>query len=39
MGQVCRIVNPYANRCAPESSGNCDGVAVEVNQCPNFCAY
>lgn len=40
LGQVCRTVTPYANRCTPNSSANCPGnTAIEVNFCPNYCVY
>lgn len=39
LGQVCRTVSPYAGRCTPESSANCEGDFVEVQLCPNYCAY
>lgn len=37
--QVCRINEPAANRCAPTSEAGCSGIFVDVEQCPNFCAY
>lgn len=38
-GQLCRTQTPYAGRCAPSDAMACAGVLVEVDLCPNYCAY
>lgn len=39
LGQICRTQAPYPGRCTPEFNAQCDGVAVNVDFCPNYCAY
>lgn len=39
LGQLCRTVTPYTNRCVPETSDNCDGIRIGVNFCPSYCSY
>jgi len=39
-GQVCRTLTPAANRCAPDDDADCpSGMFVDVQLCPNYCAY
>jgi hypothetical protein len=38
-GQLCRAQAPYPGRCAPSDAMACDGVFVQVDLCPNYCAY
>ena len=39
LGQLCRTVTPFNNRCTPNSAANCVNDFVDVNLCPNYCAY
>lgn len=39
LGQLCRTVSPYVDRCVPETSANCDGIRIGVNFCPSYCSY
>jgi hypothetical protein len=39
LGQVCRTVTPFNNRCTPNDAGACAGSFVDVNLCPNYCSY
>ena len=38
-GHVCRTENPYTNICTPDTAGACPGTFVNVDFCPNYCAY
>jgi hypothetical protein len=38
-GHVCRTQNPYTNLCTPETADACPGTFVDVDFCPNYCAY
>ena len=38
-GQVCRTQEPYVNLCTPESADACPGIFVNIDFCPNYCAY
>ncbi len=39
LGQICRTVTPFANRCTPNGSANCVDAFADVNLCPNYCFY
>ncbi|MBL8947911.1 MAG: hypothetical protein JNK45_32355 [Myxococcales bacterium] len=39
LGQLCRTVSPFANRCTPNGDGNCVNSFQDVNLCPNYCFY
>jgi hypothetical protein len=39
LGQLCRTVEPYVDRCVPPESSNCDGVRFGIDFCPSYCGY
>ncbi len=39
LGQVCRSVAPFTNRCTPNDATNCVNAFQDVNLCPNYCFY
>lgn len=39
LGQICRTVTPFNNRCTPDSAAQCDDAFQDVNLCPNYCFY
>jgi hypothetical protein len=39
LGQLCRTVEPYVDRCVPPSSDNCEDVRFSQNSCPSWCGY
>jgi hypothetical protein len=39
LGQLCRTVEPYVDRCVPPDSSNCDGVRFGIDYCPSYCGY
>lgn len=39
LGQLCRTVAPYTNRCVPAGNANCTSAFVGQSSCPSFCAY
>ncbi len=39
LGQLCRTVSPYTNRCVPAGPGNCESEFFQQSGCPSFCSY
>jgi len=39
LGQVCRTMTPFNNRCSPDGAANCVDAFQDVNLCPNYCFY
>lgn len=39
LGQVCRTVTPFNNRCTPNSAANCVDAFQDIDLCPNYCFY
>jgi hypothetical protein len=37
--QICRIVEPFSDHCAPPDAGACAGAFVDLPDCPNYCTY
>lgn len=39
IGQICRTVTPFNNRCTPDGPDDCVNEWVDINLCPNYCEY